>query len=598
VNLKYSALVNFDKVWCGYNQVPASLLFQISGEKQSSLKLASFRFFLSIFLIAELVGYFLITFGLAPSRQLEFFICGVIFKIVGEVCSAFFQNRSGTFLSIELQKYLKSLKTHAVEIRSLLADSGCTESEIHALYTLPRDVYQSELNGYQRARILNVGAPITCGLALLANGDVLTAGAVILLGLLSFPIGERFFKENTFRRESELRIGLAAQLIPYVEKIYREHVWLTTKVNFLSQLPLLLFLFRFLWNGSGYLLSSFFGLTQGLMGLTGSLAFQKARVTSMKTTETTKHLIHALSSPFLIVTPQRWKEHCANQASALPKIKYKDGILLDHFSPNVPFEEKGTHSISTFIPFGSVCLLRAPSGKGKTTLLAALNHLIEHTGNIFILTNGQNINVHHLTREDFDRKIFLFREDNIESSARLIDLFKNATFAKCSSLLEKGKNQFDPLLVDLAWKAQDNLLEQEIKNIENHKHSTFPEKMLVFLIDLRKKQIAHIKDVLKKSSGNLDSLRIYPERNFSTLSSGEKRRVVSVIALEMCSANPDISLVILDEPLTHLDKTNIDHQLQTILQIQNLCSASILLISHHFIDEMKETLPNLQEIHI
>lgn len=152
------------------------------------------------------------------------------------------------------------------------------------------------------------------------------------------------------------------------------------------------------------------------------------------------------------------------------------------------------------------------------------------------------------------------------------------------------------MLIDLAWKAPDNLVEQEIKNIEHHKQSVFPEPMLDFLKDLRKRQIAQIQTLLKQAGGNLDSDRIYPERNFSTLSSGEKRRLITLIALESCRAIQDISFVILDEPLTHLDKVNIDYQLKTILQIQKLYSPSILIISHHFIDEMKEQLQKVQEL--
>jgi hypothetical protein len=370
--------MSFDKAWCGNNQVSASLLSDLSEENTQAKTIAIFRFFLAFSLIVELFGYFLITFGFSFQRPIWFFFSGVVLKMGGVLFGAFFQNKAGTSLSLELQKNLKKLSTHALEIKSFLSERGCSETEINSLATLPSAVYQSELNGYQRARILNIGAPIFCGLALLANGDTITSFIVIILGLLSFPIGERFFRENTFRKESELRLGQAAQLSDYVERVYNEHIWLTTKVNFLSQLPLLLFSFRFIWNGSGQLLSSFFGLTQGLAGLTGTLAFQKARVASMRTTETTTHLIHALSSPYLIVTPQRWRQH--SQAHATKDSAFfpgsKEGIMLVDFSPTIPFQEKEIFSISCFIPFGAAYILKAPSGRGKSTFLAAVTHLI------------------------------------------------------------------------------------------------------------------------------------------------------------------------------------------------------------------------------
>ncbi len=598
MHLKKSALINFDEKWCGHTQVPASLLFKIIEDEKTIKKLASLRLFLAFCLFSELFGYFFITLGFSASQPISLFFLGVCLMIGGASLSAFFQNKSGSFLSLELQKYLEKIVSYSLEINSFLADKGCSELEVNALQSLPTDVYQSELNGYQRARIINIGAPLFCGLALLVNGDLFTSLLVIVLGFASFPIGEIFFRENTFKRESELRLGLAAKLVTYIEKTYQEHLWLTAKVNFLSQLPLLFFAFRFIWNGSGQLLSSFFGITQGLVGLTGTLAFQRAKLTTMKTTEMTTHLIQALSSPYLIISAQRWKEHCKNHLHPEKTLstQYKSGVWIQNFAPSVPFKESDTFSVSCFIPSGSACILKAPSGKGKTTFLSALTHLLEHTGELIFIKDHQNTNVHTLSRKEFDSKIFYFREEGIDKSSRLIDLFKNITFLENEPFLEQAKMQFDPLLIDLAWKSPDNLIEQEIKNIESDKHSAFSRKMLDFLKNLRKRQIIQIGTFLQKSSGNLATERIFPERNFATLSSGEKRRIVTLIALESCRAMKT-SFVILDEPLTHLDQINIQHQLQMILEIQKLTSPpSILIISHHFIEEMREKLPEIQEI--
>lgn len=589
-------LIDFDEKWCGCHQIKASLLSNITEDENTPLKLASFRLFLALSLFIELLGYFFVTLGL--SGILWVFLLGIFFMIAGSVTAAIFQNKAGIFLSLELQKYLKQIALYSLEIRSFLADRGCSESEINALHSLPIDVYQSELNGYQKSRILNVGAPLLCGAALFMNGEIFTSVVVVILGLCSFPIGERFFKENTFRRESELRLGLAAQLLDYVNKKYQEHLWLTTKVNFFAQLPLLLFACRFVWNASGQLLSGFFGLTQGLVGLTGTLAFQKARVMTTKTTAIASHLIHALSSSHLIVSPQRWKEHCKNHAHSEdpPLTQYKNGVMIQNFAPNMPFKETEVFSVSCFIPSGSVCILKALSGKGKTTFLSALTHLLEHTGELVFIKDDQSTNAHTLSRKEFDYKTFFFREVGIDKSARLIDLFKEITFVENEAFLEQSKTKFDSLLVDLAWKSPDNLLEQEIKNIESDQHSAFSYQMLDFLKELRKKQSTQISAFLQQSDGNLATERIFPERNFATLSSGEKRRLVILIALETCRTMKT-PFVILDEPLTHLDEMNIQYQLQMILKMQKLdVPPSILIISHHFLEEMKKTLPQIQEI--
>jgi len=597
VKLNFFSLISFDKLWSGNHQVPTSLLIEISGERNSERKLALFRFFLMLSIVAELFGYFFITFGLSLQTTSLLFFLGIFLKIGGTLVGSFFQNKAGIFLSLKLQSYLKQLKSCSLEVHSLLADRGCSEAEINALRTLPSDVYQSEINSYQSARILNIGIPISCGLALFMSGDVFTAMLVIILGLISFPIGEGFLIDSTLRKESKLRLGLAAQLLQYVDKVYREHVWLTTKVNFLSQLPLLLFAIRLIFNGSGQLLASFFGLVQGLAGLTGTLAFQKSRVGAMRATETTTHLIQALNSPYLIITPKRWKEHCLNDKSSKiePSIEKEDGVLLKNFSPIVPSQEHGFFSVSCFIPTGTLCLLKASSGKGKSRFLAALTHLIEHTGDIYFSSNGLLINAHKLSRKEFDAKIFFLREDDIEASARIMDLFKVITFEKNRHFIEESKISFDTLLVDLALKSPDNLIEQEIKNIEDKKLSAFPTSMLYFLKNLRNRQVIQIQELLDKARGNLASDRIFPERTFLTLSAGEKRRLMALIALETCRTIKETTLVILDEPLTHLDQKNIDEQMQCILDMQKLPHPpSILLISHLFIDEIREKLSGVQ----
>jgi len=600
---KFSPLISFDRLWCGNHQIPTSLLIEVSGKEKTEKKLALFRFFLAISIVAELFGYFFITFGLALDVSSLYFFLGISLKIGGTILGALFQNKAGIFLSLKLQSYLRQLKSCSLEVHSILADRGCSEAEINALKTLPSDVYQSEINSYQSARVLNIGTPLFCSLALLISGDLFTSIVVASLGLLSFPIGEGFLKDSTLRKESKLRLGLAAQLLQYVDKVYREHLWLTTKVNFLSQLPLLLFAIRLVWNSAGPLLASFFGLTQGLAGLTGTLAFQKSRVAAIRAAETTTHLIQALNSPYLIITPQRWKEHCSKHENAIEdgdkKIESwngkENGVLINNFSPIVSLRENSFFSVSCFIPAGSLYLLKAASGKGKSRFLAALTHLIEHTGDIYFSLEGALVSAHKLSRKEFDSKIFFLREEDIEASSRIIDLFKAITHKKNRQLMEESKVQFDPLLVDLAWSSPDNLIEQEIKNIESAKLSAFPNTMLPFLKELRKAQTRQIQQLLDNAGGNLTSERIFPERNFLTLSAGEKRRLMTLIALETCRTIKDTALVILDEPFTHLDQANIDEQLKSIVMMQKLPSPpSVLIISHLFVDEIKEKLSDVQ----
>ena len=81
-------------------------------------------------------------------------------------------------------------------------------------------------------------------------------------------------------------LGRSAEAIEFLKMVYKQHIYQTFQINALSQLPLLLFGLRFIFQGGSDLLAIFFGYTQGLVGLSGTLAFQRARATSERTTKT------------------------------------------------------------------------------------------------------------------------------------------------------------------------------------------------------------------------------------------------------------------------------------------------------------------------
>lgn len=588
--LNKNIFLSIDRIWCGKYQVQAGLLHQLSDENQNPSKLAIYRTSVVTCLIAELLGYFFITLGLSSSENVYPFILGILLMISGTTLGAFFQNKSGIYLSIFIQNQLQKLKKHTLEINAFLSNQGCTEAEINSLKLLPTELYQTELISFQKLRVINIGAPLFCGLALLYNGDTLISILIIILGLSSFPIGEKFFKNSTFRKESELRIGFAAQLNSYISRIYNEHIKMTTQVNLLTQIPILLFSIKLLYSQTGHILSIFYALTQGLVGLSGTLSFQKARVSAAKTTEIATHLINAISSPYLIVTHQRWKEHCKKHIYKNYSIK-QNGVLIDNFSANIPFQKNQLFSISCFIPEGTIGILKAPSGKGKTTFISAITHLIEHNGEIAFIKNHKIEQTHNLSREEFEKYIFHFKEDNIDKSSRLIDLFK--------SIKKPPEADVCAALTHLAWYSPDNLIAQEIQNILDDKRSVFPVDMLDFIKNMRIGLINEISHLLNDARGNLSSKHINPERLFSTLSSGEKRRISTLLALEYCKLNLKTSLIILDEPFTHLDSENIEFQIHTIKQILKLPSSpSLLLISHQDIDYKNNFEGLVQEIKI
>lgn len=468
------------------------------------------------------------------------------------------------------------------------------------IHNLPNEVYQSELSSYKQASLLNIFNPLVCGLALWLNGEIVVGLVVTILGLLSFPIGEYFFRKHAYRHEAELRLGRSAGITPYLKRVYDEHVALTLQVNALSQLPLLLFGIRILWNSSGQLLAAFFGLVQGLAGLTGTLAFQRSRVSALRSTKTARHLIDILNSESFLITIRRWQEHVLREkipASKEMRCKLDEGVAFINFSSRslLPRAEGAPPpTITCSIPRKGACILQAPSGRGKSTFLAAVLHLIEHEGDLFFVSAGTWNDAHQTDRNKFDSSLLFFKEENIEKSARIVDLFKEVVAVKLETLKKEMREEFGVILTDLAWEASDNLLEHEILNINEKKQSVFPTKMVDALVKMRNERSSLVSSFCKKAGGNLSTGQIYPERVFASLSSGEKRRLICTLSLEKATVSSEIKLLILDEPLAHLDSHSIDLQIQTMRRMQELPHAPpLLIISHLHVDEFDKELSNV-----
>ncbi len=587
----------FDRVWCGKTQLPASLITQFSDHILLSYQITRLRFYSAFCVVLQVLGTFFMTFGLFSQQPTALLIMGILLKVVGGVLSSYFQNRSGVLWSLEIQDSLKHLKTHAQEITALLTDKGCSEAEIHLIHQLPTEVYHSELNSYQQTSLLHVFNPLACGLALLLNEEIVTAVLVMSLGLLSFPIGEYFFRNHAFRHESELRLGRSASLISYLKRVYDEHLSLTLQVNALSQAPLILFGLRFLWNSSGQLLATFFGLVQGLAGLTGTLAFQRTRALALQSTKTAQHLLAILNSEAFLITPQRWREHQLQPENLLLKEKELgcyEGVAFVNFSVSLSLQSqelKLLPAINCIIPSQGACIVQAPSGIGKSTFLAATLHLIAHTGDLYLISGNTWHNVHQLVREEFEASVLFFKEENSGKTTRLIDLFKEVLVIRLAALQMEMREQFGPLLTNLAWQAADNLIEQEIQHINRGQPSVFPPDMLLALIQMRLQQVALVNQFCKQAGGNLVTPQIFPERVFLTLSSGEKRRLICTLALERAKVTNQVKLLILDEPLAHLDIQSIEDQIQTICAIQKLPQApALLIISHLHVTELAKQL--------
>ena len=277
-----------------------------------------------------------------------------------------------------------------------------------------------------------------------------------------------------------------------------------------------------------------------------------------------------------------------------------NGIVFFEFTPHL-FENKEISfsfpPLSCKIPAGNICLLRAPSGRGKTVFLLTIAHLLEHTGELLFIEDKKEVNAHTLSRDEFQKKIFFIREENIRKGTRMIDIFTRIVRQKLRLLHQEMYQEFGTTLTHLAWNVPDNLLEYQIQLLNNDQRSVFPISMVDILKKLRKERTLYVNELLSKQKGNISASHIHAERSFVSLSAGEKSRIFCLLAHETTFVNESLRLLIFDEPFAHLDQENCDYQLETIQKItKSPIPPAILLVSHQYVSKVRNTIPHSFEL--
>ena len=173
-------------------------------------------------------------------------------------------------------------------------------------------------------------------------------------------------------------------------------------------------------------------------------------------------------------------------------------IYINQYGPNSVWKQ------TVELASGDIVFVKAPSGKGKSTLINVLYGLNKAYSGEYLL---DNTSANSLTYQDWS---------SIRSK-KLAVVFQNLQLIESLSVNE-----------NLALKNQ----------LTNHK------------------SVAEIKEFLEK----LDMLSFW-NKEVSKLSYGQKQRVAIVRALLQ-----PFEFILLDEPFSHLDETNIDRCKELILQ--------------------------------
>ncbi|MFZ4098946.1 MAG: hypothetical protein ACOYKZ_01285 [Chlamydiia bacterium] len=570
----FQRLLAWDTWWCGSTSLPARYLEPFLQEFTPLLKIILGRAGIACCVLVEILGVFTLTVGLLPWEPLWILGIGTLLKLGSHLIATDLQSRSGALWQLQLTEALRQLRMHAAQVRSMLADRGLSEAEIASIQAIPTEIYNAEIYSYTRTRLLMIGVPVACACGLLVAESRTLAMAVLGLGILSVPLTEWYFRTRVHRVDEEIRVGRSTGVQAYLIRALQAHERLMLQMQGLQELPLVLFLVRFAFGVGGDLIASYFAITQGLRGLTHTLSLQRQRTLAQRAVEKGSDLLEALANPCLLIARSQWNRHM-EQCPALPEPPIQNGVILQQFAVSAAFPRR-LGPIDAQIPAGACSLLQAPSGRGKTLLLFAIGHLIDHTGDLFLVQNGHAINAHALGEQKIFESILIRQDSEIDRASRLVDLFRPYLADRLASSYQEMCRRWGRMLTEVVWKSSDGRLTRILQSQE-----LLPWDMRSSVEELRRERTLLITNLLRKADLNLTG-----DKSYGSLSSGERRRVLALTALTMAQCQPWRQLIILDEPFANLDREGMAQQAKVLEEIEN-CGKALLIVSHRLPEHFK-----------
>jgi len=570
-------MIKLDEWWCSQALLPAKWLQPFVNDNDALNAIIISRMTVFACTLTEILGMFFIVIGLLPSSSIWVLFLGGFLKISGLLTARAAQNHSGSLWQRQLAESLSLLRTRGTEVRSVLAHRGLTANEISALQNLPNELYQSEVSSYPRQRMLMIGVPLACSSGLLIANDQLTALLVFAIGCAAHPVTEFFYNRKIRVVDEKLRVGRVCGQIGFLNKALWLYEKTMLRINVIGQLPLVLFIIRYGFGVGIGKLASFYGITQGLQGLSEALAVQRSRVSSSRAAYIGKQLLEALASPSLLIANGRWRAHIQD-SPALLEVPCRDGIVLVDFAVASAYPRR-LPPISACLPSGKSTLLKAPSGHGKSLLMLAIATIVDHTGQMYFIRDGKATNTHLLPQRDVSRSIFARRDADLDRATRIVDIFKPALRYEMQRLYDDMRIKWGEELTEVVWGCGDARLSRQTAH-----PSALPRDMFAAVDELRRFRVEIVDCWLADYELPLSALR-----SFGSLSSGERRRVLTLAALKWSLAKAGSKLVILDEPFANLDMGTLDKQISLVSEIE-ASGASLLVISHRILANFSPTI--------
>lgn len=587
-----------DEAICGDYQIPASELERLTEDPARAAELRNGRRQLLAGVAMEAAGVGLSTYTLSNPKYAPLYALATVLSMTGTITQARASNKNGCLWGAALREKVSELGAYAAPVEAALVNAGFAEDEIH-LASLHDKAYTTELSYIRLQLVRRLLNPLSSAAGMAAYGDEVFAGIVAGIGLAGIPIGEAFYRESNVYRAAKSRVARAAKHAPFLAQLDREHINMTTRSNALKTVGDVVFATKYLLDPYGKTAASLKGIPEALGGLVGPLAFQRSRESAKRQVGVAKQVIETLTSKPFIATQSRYEEHVAEQGvTVVPSPPIDDGILIDKFKAVLPSgEDTEMEPFSLAVAKGETAVLRAESGTGKSITLMALLHLLEHTGSVHLVTHGEAKDAHEFgSRAEIAKNILLVTEEGLVGTERIADRFRTLFEQTHQDLLAAHLKKWDRTMVEVAWRTADNLLETEIKKLDDGQRSVFPAKMQTVLEEIRRERNQWVQEQLKRQNGNLSRGRITPQRVYGTLSPGEQSSLNFEVAKTMIEATTP-KVVIFDEPLAHLDEKNRKLQLERLRALQESSeSVALLIVSHGDLQELTEGLPRVSVV--
>lgn len=602
-----------DRRMCAGYQVPAAEFLLLTGDEKKTKKIVRGRRAVAAGVFIEGLGRAAVTHGLETAHPI-FIAAGTGVAMLGGMMQTSIKNRNCAEWRLALDKTVGELGPYASAISEAMTNNGISPEELKSLDALPQAVYGAEYQAPQLEVIKNVGLPASCGAALAVDGNVIPAGLLVAAGAGTVPLGKTIYIEHFLKRASQTRMGRAALHLPFMRKVLQDHMRMTDRMHIFSYIPEWI-VAASPWLGSNSAL--IYSILTGSKGYRDVLIAQREREGAQRTTEIATKLIETLGREPFIATPQRWKDHIDTAGIDIfqEKVPFKNGIVMKDFIAQTPVgKETRLNPLNLEVPENGAAILKAGSGTGKSTTLLGILHFYEHSGSVHLVKAGKITDVHSLSGpKEIAEHIVLVTEGQLNSNDRIVDLFKNYYTEthkdELQAQLNKYKGKRNRMLVELAWSTADNLLEDEIRKLTEKQKGVFPifpSSMEDDLVKLRKQRNEWVNERIQKRGGNLSKI-VAEERTFKTLSDGEKRSMMTLLAKTAAAVKPRIA-IFLDEPLAGLDEEQKIRQIEELRELQEGWApngemkedrpVALIIISHDNIDELQAGLNNCQVINL